>query len=265
MRRNSWTKATSGARLHYILIDYENVQPADLAGLDAESAQVFVFTGAQQKIGIALVEAVQALGERGRFVRITGNGPNALDFHIAYYLGQWMVHDPQGTYLIVSRDTGFDPLIAHLGTGGAQVKRISVDPPTKKVATKASKKAQPPVAKKTPAQPAAKVASKQPSAKKAKAVKIIVDPPLASKSAGAVSLPKPTAPSKPATTDADKVLKRLIDMPNNLPGTEASLRRMMGTWLSKDAKRLDATIAELKRRAVITLTGTKVAYQLPKG
>ena len=39
---------------------------------------------------------------------------------------------------------------------------------------------------------------------------------------------------------------------------------MMGTWLSKDAKRLDAAIAELKRRSSISLTGTKVAYKLAK-
>ena len=73
--------------MHYILIDYENVQPADLVGLETEQAFVLVFMGAQQKVGSSLIEAVQALGERGRFIRIAGNGPNALDFHIAYYLG----------------------------------------------------------------------------------------------------------------------------------------------------------------------------------
>ena len=100
--------------MHYILIDYENVQPADLVGLETEQAFVLVFMGAQQKVGSSLIEAVQALGERGRFIRIAGNGPNALDFHIAYYLGQLALKEPEAFFHIVSKDTGFDPLIQHL-------------------------------------------------------------------------------------------------------------------------------------------------------
>lgn len=221
---------------------------------------MLVFMGAQQKVGSSLIEAVQALGERGRFIRIAGNGPNALDFHIAYYLGQWTMRDPQANFLIVSKDTGFDPLITHLSGNGIQVKRLCVELPAKK----ATKKATPPAKKATkkavaqPAKKAAKAAITQPAAKKTKALKITVDPLPASKPAAAVAL------TGAAVTDADKVIKRLLDMPQNLPGTEASLRRMMGTWLSKDAKRLDATVAELKRRATIVLTGTKVAYKLAK-
>jgi hypothetical protein len=246
--------------LHYILIDYENVQPADLAGLEAQEACVLVFMGAQQKVGSSLIEAVQALGERGRFIRIAGNGPNALDFHIAYYLGQWTMRDPQATFLIVSKDTGFDPLIAHLSGIGTQVKRLCVESSAKQVAKKAAPPARK-TAKKVAAEPAkkaAKTAIIQPAVKKAKALKITVEPLPASKPAQAV------ASTGAAAVDADRVVKRLQDMPNNLPGTEASLRRMMGTWLSKDAKRLDAAVAELKRRATIALTGTKVAYKLAK-
>lgn len=246
--------------MHYVFIDYENVQPADLAGLEAEQACVLVFMGAQQKVGSSLIEAVQALGERGRFIRISGNGPNALDFHIAYYLGQWTMRDPQATFLIVSNDTGFDPLIAHLSGNGIQIKRLSLESPTKKAAKNALSPAKK-MAKKAASQPvkkAAKTAAPQAAAKKAKALKITVDPPPVPKPAGAV------ASAGAAATDAEKVIKRLQDMPSNLPGTEASLRRMMGTWLSKDAKRLDAAIAELKRRSSISLTGTKVAYKLAK-
>jgi len=246
--------------LHYVLIDYENVQPADLAGLEAEQACVLIFMGAQQKVGSSLIEAVQALGERGRFIRISGNGPNALDFHIAYYLGQWTMRDPHATFLIVSKDKGFDALIAHLSGKGTQVKRLSLESPTKKVDKNAVSPAKK-MAKKAASQPvkkAAKTAAPQAAANKAKALKITVDLLPVSKPAVAV------ASAGAAATDAEKVIKRLQDMPSNLPGTEASLRRMMGTWLSKDAKRLDAAIAELKRRSSISLTGTKVAYKLAK-
>ena len=252
--------------MHYILIDHENVQPADLAGLDADSAYVFVFTGAQQKVGIALIEAVQNLGERGRFIRISGNGPNALDFHIACYLGQWIVRDPTATFLIVSNDTGFDPLIAHINTSGARIKRINLDPPTKAAAKKLAVKATPQATDKALQAPAntATPASEKPAAKKEKPVKVIVDPPPASVSAQSPSPPPSATPSGAAISDADKVVKRLLDMPKNLPRSEASLRRMVGTWLSKDSKRLDSVLKVLKQRGIIALNGTRLGYQLPK-
>lgn len=48
-----------------------------------------------------------------RHVKITGNGKR-LDFHIAYYLGQLALKEPEAFFHIVSRDAGFDPLIQHL-------------------------------------------------------------------------------------------------------------------------------------------------------
>ena len=45
---------------------------------------------------------------------ISGTGPNALDFHIAYYIGRLSVEEPGAFFHIVSRDKGFDPLIKHL-------------------------------------------------------------------------------------------------------------------------------------------------------
>lgn len=219
------------------------MQPADLAGLDVQQACVLVFTGAEQKVGISLIEAVQALGEHGRFIRISGNGRNALDFHIAYYLGQWMVRDPQATFLIVSKDTGYDPLITHLNATGSRVKRISVTPDSstktapKKVAQPTAKKA----AKQAPAMQPAKI---QAVSKKA-----------AKKSTSATNKPQ---------SDADKIIKGLKKMLKNLPGSEASLRRMASTWLvSTDIPRMDSAIAELSRRRVIDLTEPKIRYVLP--
>lgn len=48
------------------------------------------------------------------YVRISGHGPNALDFHIAFYIGQLSAADPKGFFHVISKDTGFDPLIQHL-------------------------------------------------------------------------------------------------------------------------------------------------------
>lgn len=47
-------------------------------------------------------------------MKIAGNGSNALDFHIAFHLGLLAAQDPTAFFHIISKDTGFDPLIQHL-------------------------------------------------------------------------------------------------------------------------------------------------------
>jgi hypothetical protein len=102
-------------KTNYVLIDYENVQPQDIALLDQEHFRVLVFVGANQgKIAIDLAIALQCMGSRAEYIRVTGNGPNALDFHIAFYIGQFAASSPDAYYHIISQDTGFDPLIQHL-------------------------------------------------------------------------------------------------------------------------------------------------------
>lgn len=102
-------------RTNYVLIDYENVQPNSLAGLDGEHFRVLVFVGASQnKLTFDTAAALQKLGPRAEYIKIAGNGSNALDFHIAFHIGQLAVHDPTAFFHIVSKDTGFDPLIKYL-------------------------------------------------------------------------------------------------------------------------------------------------------
>ena len=104
-------------RINHVLIDLENVQPEHLTGLDAEHFRVIVFVGANQtKVGFDLAAAMQKLGTRARYVKIAGNGSNALDFHIAFYIGQLASAEATAYFHIISKDTGFDPLIQHLKT-----------------------------------------------------------------------------------------------------------------------------------------------------
>ena len=104
-------------RINYVLIDYENVQPAALSVLDAEHFKVLVFVGAgQTKVSFDTAAALQRMGNKAEYVKISGNGSNALDFHIAYYIGQLAANDPTAYFHIISKDTGFDTLIHHLKT-----------------------------------------------------------------------------------------------------------------------------------------------------
>jgi len=109
-------------RPHYVLIDYETVQPNDLALLDGRPHEVVLFVGSQQtQLSSALAAALQPRGPLGRYVQISGNGRNALDFHIAYELGALATKDPSACFRVISKDTGFDPLIEHL-----QAKQLDV-------------------------------------------------------------------------------------------------------------------------------------------
>ncbi len=76
---------------------------------------VFVGSG-QAKVSFDFADSLQRLGAKAEYVRIVGNGPNALDFHIAYHIGRLSKEDPTAYFHIISKDAGFDPLIAHLKT-----------------------------------------------------------------------------------------------------------------------------------------------------
>ena len=77
--------------------------------------KIKLFLGATQcKISVELVRALQAFGPDVEYIQIDGNGPNALDFHIAYYVGRLVAEYPDAYFHIISKDTGFDPLIKHL-------------------------------------------------------------------------------------------------------------------------------------------------------
>ena len=102
-------------RRNVVLIDFESVQPAQLAALDHEHFKVIVFVGANQaRIPFEIVDALQRMGGRAEYIKIAGSGPNALDFHIAFYIGQLAAADPSAYFHIISKDKGFDPLIQHL-------------------------------------------------------------------------------------------------------------------------------------------------------
>jgi hypothetical protein len=108
----------------YVLIDFENVQPKDLSLLAGHPFKVMVFVGANQaRIPFELAKALQAMGENAEYVQISGAGRNALDFHIAFHLGELASKDPGGYFHVISKDTGFDPLVRHLNERGIHVRR----------------------------------------------------------------------------------------------------------------------------------------------
>jgi hypothetical protein len=110
--------------MEYIFIDCENVALQaipDHAGIQ----RLFLFVGENQKnVPLEIAKSVGKLGPKADFVEMHGTGKNALDFHIAYYLGKYAEIDPKGSFRIVSKDKGFDPLVRHLQTAKIDCSRV---------------------------------------------------------------------------------------------------------------------------------------------
>ena len=110
---------------NYVLIDFENVQPRNLELLTKHPFQVYVFVGAsQKKVSFDLADSMQLLGNNAKYIKISGNGQNALDFHVAYYVGELAAKDPDARFYIVSKDKGFDTLIDHLTKRKIRIQRV---------------------------------------------------------------------------------------------------------------------------------------------
>ena len=98
-----------------ILIDWENVQPELLPALNLEGTKVLVFVGPHQtKLPFTVVEAVQMLGERAQYIKVNKQGNDALDMHIAFYMGRLAVELSDVYFHVIAKDRDYDPLIAHL-------------------------------------------------------------------------------------------------------------------------------------------------------
>ena len=109
---------------NYVLIDFENVHPKNLELLTRHPFKVFVFVGASQtKVPFDLADSMQLLGNDAKYIKIAGNGQNALDFHIAYYVGELAAQDRDAQFHIISKDKGFDPLIKHLKSRKIRIQR----------------------------------------------------------------------------------------------------------------------------------------------
>lgn len=220
-----------------ILIDYENVQPPSLKELLAPGFSVLVFVGASQaKISMDVVEAMHALGAQGRYVRCNGHGSNALDFHIAFYIGEMAAADP-GTYFhIVSKDTGFDPLLSHLRSRGLKVGRstsVAALPMFRTVAQSAA----------------------------------VVPPP--KKPSPAPTPPKPKPKPKPAQLSEalrlQHVCAQLLKQGKARPTRLKSLGSAVHSMFQKTLPDSDVTalIHTLQQKKWIVLEGEAVRYQLP--
>jgi hypothetical protein len=121
--------------LTYLLVDFENLQPPaqDIALVRGAQFRLWVFHGPKQKkFSAEMVVAWQPLGSQVKFVQSSKEGKNALDFHIAFCLGQAQKEDAaegrKARYVVVSGDGGFDPLFEYMRGLGCDVTKVLTIP-----------------------------------------------------------------------------------------------------------------------------------------
>lgn len=110
--------------VNYVFVDYENVKQIDISVIGAKTVHFSLLLGSQdKKLDAELVEKLLEYPNWAQIIRLQSPGPNALDFAIAYHLGRAAHTDPTAYFHIISKDTGFDPLIEHLRSRHIKVYR----------------------------------------------------------------------------------------------------------------------------------------------
>lgn len=277
--------------LTYILVDFENVQPPDMGLLSGDQYQLRIFRGPhQKKLDFDIAESLQPLGDRVKYIQSDRHGKNALDFHIAFYMGRLLegleakaVPGARNTrFVVISHDGGFDALISHVQSlGYAATKATSIrhalglDEPG--AATGSAVQSTP--TQSAPASlPASQPSVEPPAAKKAAPVK----QPAPADSAPtpkktATTQPKPTkaADKKPpvparnslGAEDKEKVLENLRLHPKNRPVRRKTLESHLASLLGSNVapKAVRGLIAVLENEGVVKFNENKIdAYKIPK-
>ena len=224
----------------YVLLDFENLQPKVLERLRPGSARVKVFLGQHQtKLMLELVQRLQPFGADAEYIQIQGSGPDAVDFHIAFYIGQLAALDPAATFTIVSKDRGFDPLIRHLAQRGIECRRLPELPAVSVARSEPS-----------PTPPAPAAAQRKP-AKPVAATRVTPEP----------TATKPTSATT-ARARANTVVAHLrkSSKPANLSTLRSSIKALFKPAL--DDKAIDAVVQSLKDSKKVSVAGGKVSYSL---
>ena len=110
--------------MNHVLVDFENVHHIDLSVIGAKAVSLTILVGAKQtKLDAETVVKLFEHAASAQLIRLTASDKNAVDFALAYYLGRAVLADPGAYFHIVSKDSGYDPLIAHLASRHVRVRR----------------------------------------------------------------------------------------------------------------------------------------------
>lgn len=101
--------------LNYVFIDDENVPNLDLSSIEGKTVHVTLLLGPKKtKLPVEQVQVLMKHAASTHLIRLEKPGKNALDFVLAYYLGQAVQRHPGACFHLVSKDGDYDNLIEHL-------------------------------------------------------------------------------------------------------------------------------------------------------
>ena len=234
--------------LNHVFVDYENVQALNLDVIASKNVTFTLLVGPhKKKLDVELVEQLFAHAASVELVRLSASGRNALDFTLAYYIGRAVAADPAGFFHIVSKDTGYDPMIAHLRSRHIRVRRHD-DFST--LTFSSASKLQAPIA--------VEPSKRSPATLKLKAP--VADKPLRTK----------PVPVRPKTPLSDKPLTRVLEHlrthPINRPKRRKTLASHLSALLGKQPAEggIEKLIDELIEASHIAIDAKNaVTYTLP--
>lgn len=250
-----------GAGVH-LLVDLENVQPSpqEVEAWLGEVGEAWVFYGPHQ---LKRKAAFEVGSPRSTLVPIARPGANSLDFHLIFYLGYLAAKHPECRFVVLAKDTDYDPPIAHARTLAFSVERLpslsvsapaSVTPsttPPKSAATQPTKKktttAAPPKKKETTS---AKAAALQ----KTKA-KVLAEVHIAQKA----TIKKTPAQKLPIAIYRDLVKDlKGPHRPSSLPALQRHIQTKFGPTAAPE--KVQMLVDRLLTADVINLTDSRLGY-----
>lgn len=245
--------APTAPRVH-LLVDWENVQPKgdELKTLVPQGTDVWLFHGPHQTVDASGHQQVYG-AEQVTQVPRTGSGRNALDFQLAYYVGYISARQPEGTFVVVSNDQGYEPMLEHARELGFDAQRCGFrrmpTPPGASTALKSAPLPQPQPAPPLAANPVVEAT-----------VKI---------TAKAVAPRPPPAKAAPARTQATRAdMQQLLAQlgglsPSHRPAQKDALLALLQSWLGESSARSPRTshaLAQLQARKRVVVKGEAVSY-----
>lgn len=238
-------------RVH-LLVDWENVQPKgdELKALVPQGTDVWLFHGPHQTVDPAGHQQVYG-SEQVTQVPRTGAGRNALDFQLAYYVGYISARQPEGTFVVVSNDQGYEPMLEHARELGFDAQRCGF--------------------RRMPAPPAASIALKsapllQPESPSAATPAVEATVKTTAKAVAPRPSPAKAAPVRTQATRADmqQLLAQLDGLASpHRPAQKDALLVLLQSWLGESSARSPRTshaLAQLQARKRVVVKGEAVSY-----
>lgn len=114
--------------MKHLLIDLTQTQAADLNKIHEQDCCVWLFVPAGcDSLRLDLAESLCRFGSRVQFIRMAQKSRNSLGFYFSFYIGRISLEDPNAQIIILSQDSGFDPLLQHIGQSGLADHTLRLD------------------------------------------------------------------------------------------------------------------------------------------